>query len=99
MDVRSRGFFPFSSTEIQSLKDRLVGGVDASVSTRDVVGRLLATVEWYQAREADMATRLGNSEVELDSLFPPGAVDMLVLAEDTDCEAVLEWSGSLGGLL
>jgi len=77
MTTKENGFFPFSTLELDEIKKKMHGNPDEIYASRYEVGRLLATIEWLQDREANIATRLGNSHVELDALFSPSQIDEL----------------------
>lgn len=75
MMAQKFGFFPLTTEEIDNLWKQL-RQTHQPIDRCDV-GRLLATIEWYQNREADLAIRLGNSRVELDLLFRPDDIDQI----------------------
>lgn len=88
-------YFPLSSQELDELKaDVSRYRRELEFFTPETVGRLLATIEWYQRRDADIATRLGNSQVELDELFSAEAIETLdVLGPDDTVIDRLEVAG------
>ncbi len=92
MVTRTHGFFPFSSLEIEGLKKELSRNPDEIKATMYDVGRLLATIEWYQDREASLAMRLGNSQTELDVLFSPENIEAISVLEGEDTTTDLNWS-------
>lgn len=86
MTTKDHGFFPFSSLELEAIKKKMLGNPDNVYATMYEVGRLLATVEWYQDREANIAQRLTNSQTELDVLFSPAQIEEIAVLEGEPTE-------------
>lgn len=91
-NARENGFLPLSTTELEQLKAELSGSTDGFQLrfTLETVGRLLATVEWYQDRETNIATALCNSRAELDVLFAPADLDTIPVLDEEPTNAEIQ---------